>query len=580
VSGILGILDRDGVDEAALVSAAAAASYRGNPLVDVRGPIGVGIQARSHEGISSASVLREDEDVLVADFRIDGTIPGSVASRLASTNHGTRLLTKILRAAGPDGLLGLAADFSLGWYDSANATLYLARDAFAMRPLFWAVRGHRFAFASDPHVLFRLGIASTALDAEFVARHLASAPVPRDRTPFCDVNTVLPGGWVSVDADGRTRGGRWFQPEDLIGPPLRGTEAVEELRYALDLAVRSRVAGKRPGLALSGGRDSASIAVALANAGLAVNCITQQFDADLPVAETGLAKNLAERLGHTWTSFDVPSEPSRESVNDLARWTASPCGYPGFPQITAPAETAADLGLDVLLSGEGADALFSAAPVAVFELIRRGQFRAAVESANNYANKWTYSRRTVLKAGLRAIAPHRLLVQRDRARPVPPWVSGRVLHEFRQVTAPRSASEHLLLSLTDWPSLTPDIDERLFQLHGLELAFPFADLRVVQVAVSLVLEERIPRPLPKPLLARTFLFRDAETRVKVQFEPYYRRLARHLQLSFPEAYLPSAQAVKADLVNPAGLAAASEPRWLFHSLALTPLEVWLRKAVL
>ena len=73
--------------------------------------------------------------ILVADCRVDGTLPRSAAERLAASHEGVELLVEVLTDSGPNGLMGLAADFAAAWFDPSAKTLTLVRDAFGLRPL-------------------------------------------------------------------------------------------------------------------------------------------------------------------------------------------------------------------------------------------------------------------------------------------------------------------------------------------------------------------------------------------------------------------------------------------------------------
>jgi asparagine synthase (glutamine-hydrolysing) len=74
------------------------------------------------------------------------------------------LLHERLRLKGPECLSDFAAEFALVFADPTSGALVLARDAFGLHPLYFARRGRRLAFASDPDVLVALEVASGDLD--------------------------------------------------------------------------------------------------------------------------------------------------------------------------------------------------------------------------------------------------------------------------------------------------------------------------------------------------------------------------------------------------------------------------------
>ena len=96
--------------------------------------------------------------LLAFDGRVDAYL-GS-AMRFEEPGPPGRRVDALIEARGVDGLDDLAADFALARLDWRRSMLTLARDGFGLRPLFWARRGRRFGFASDPRVLVELDLAS------------------------------------------------------------------------------------------------------------------------------------------------------------------------------------------------------------------------------------------------------------------------------------------------------------------------------------------------------------------------------------------------------------------------------------
>jgi hypothetical protein len=136
-----------------------------------------------------------------------------------------------------------------------------------------------------------------------------------------------------------------------------------------------------------------------------------------------------------------------------------------------------------------------------------------------------------------------------------------------------------MASLVSW-GRNPDGEllERCCQRVGKEYSSPLLDRRVVQVALSLPLEHRIPVPSPKPLLSRAFLDGFEKTRRKARFTSYFERLADSLRREFPWIVSPDSVAARRGFVRRDRLAAVHEPRWRLAVLPMATLEAWLRCA--
>ena len=574
MSGIVGWLDPDGVKPSRLIDAAGVASYRGSvELLTISDTIAVGTLARPDE---ARSANRTDRSVLVMDGRVDATLrPPGVSAPVGRAPH--QVMHEALERRGADALNDFAAEFALALASPLEGWLTLARDAFGLHPLYLASIGRRFAFASDPAVLVRLGLAIGELDCDVIAAALARAEPLDGRTAFRGIVELLPGSWLRVDVDGRREHGLWFEPEQLQGRQLRGDDAVDAVREAVTTAVISSTRSGNIGVLLSGGRDSGSVAIAAARAGIELTALTQTFDDDLPVQEATLARDLALREGISWLPAPVTSCPSWAELQDVPRWSGTPLAHWAFPQAVGPIDAAADAGITALLTGEGGDPLFSASDVAVLDLARTGRFLTAARAARAFHSEWHYPYQRIAKVAGRAVAPRGMLRVRERSRPVPPWVRHRVSHSLVEETAPQSDRQSLLLQLRAPHPAGFDLDERLAQTRGVRLANPLLDLRVVQVALSLRLRDRVPVPRPKPMLAAAFLGGLAGTRVKMSFIPYYDRLARHVHKAHPELFEPNNLASRAGIVDGAGLEHAGTDRWRIESLGAAVLEMWLQE---
>lgn len=180
--------------------------------------------------------------------------------------------TEVLLAAfarwGEACLPKLRGMFAFAIWDRETRCLFLARDAFGVKPLYYReLPGGGLVFASEIRALNASGAGSSIIDATGVADYLAWMAVPAPRTIYRDIRSLRPGEAA------RFRGGRleiaagWRF--STIAPPERicrtREEFVGELRSRLEDSVRAHSLADVPvGAFLSGGLDSASV-VALMN---------------------------------------------------------------------------------------------------------------------------------------------------------------------------------------------------------------------------------------------------------------------------------------------------------------------------
>lgn len=573
MSGIVGLLDPRGCDPSELLAAAAAAEYRGQAQVRAVGPVLLGSLCREGEPSWSAETHRS---LLAADARVDALLPGMQISRLAEKEDELGLLAAVLDQMGPAGLDGIAADFALARWDLDREELLLARDAFGLRPLFWAQQGGRVGFAADPAVLIALGLATGDVDGGVAIARLSGLDPAGERTSFAGVKRVPGGRWVAFDPLGGMRQGRWFRPESVSVHASSMQEASSRVRDAIVAAVESRTRGERSALLLSGGRDSGAVAVASRLAGVRQTCLTLQVESGADPPEGDAARSLAASLGHAWLSVDVSAEVGLEELEAIPDLTGDPLSYPVFPMARAYRDAAATVGAAVVLDGEGGDHLFTAHPVAVLDLALSARFRAAVAAARAYHHGWIYRYPRVVKSVMRALTPLPLLNLRERVRRRMPWAKAGA-PRVDPLAAPRNAQEYRVKGLLQvGGSAYLELAEQLFQRAGIRYACPLFDQRVVRAALGLPLDLLVPVPGPKPVLAAALLGELDHSRLKAHYRRYYAGLARSLHRDFPWLFDSGSLCAERGFVR-GGELRGVEPSLGWATLLVVPLEVWLRR---
>jgi asparagine synthase (glutamine-hydrolysing) len=253
--------------------------------------------------------------------------------------------------------------FAVAWYRPRRRRLHLARDAFGVVPLLYAIlRDGRIAIASEMTPLRELLGPDARIDPSMLSAYLASIRITvGDRTMLDRVRTVRPGHLVTVELANtpvRLESRRWWTRPEVIGD-LRGAEADEALAVAISESVTAHLQSDvEVCTLLSGGLDSAVISTLVHDRLSTVRAFTAiggdgEVDHDREAAAL-----VAGELGIARIEVDpaVDADP-------LARWRRMiatlgvPLGTPNEIAIQALAEGVSRAGIKVALSGEGADEL-------------------------------------------------------------------------------------------------------------------------------------------------------------------------------------------------------------------------------
>lgn len=386
--------------------------------------------------------------------------------------------------------------------------LYLARDRFGIKPLYYAYSPAegRLVFASELSALARSGLVAVSPCEEALAAYLAVGSVPHPFTALEGIDT-LPAGhyWEIGSAEGPKR--YWEFPLFETDP-----DAESEIPRLLIEAVRSHLVSDVPlGVFLSGGIDSASL-VALASRArerererehdtvMPLTTLSVVFD-EPELDERAYARAVAERFCTDHREVTIDRTAFERTLPDF--WNAM--DQPSVDGVNAfvVSKAARDAGLTVVLSGLGGDEVFLGYPLhkslarlepylpwmhrtpePLFEIARR-VLRAPpkAESLNRGGAYWAF-RGLFTPHEIEALAPGIAVPERR--------MTGDSLND-----AIRLEFDHYLHN-----QLLRDTDA-LSMAHSIEARVPFLDHRLVEAVLRVPTNRKLDRRINKPLLLRS-----------------------------------------------------------------------------
>src|SRR5262249_44457357 len=152
--------------------------------------------------------------------------------------------------------------FAFAIWDDRRSRLFLARDRFGKKPLFYREDSGRLIFGSELKALLQAPGAPRTLDPAAVDAFLTYQYVPHPQCIFAGYHKLPPAHWA-VFENGRLETGRYWTPPFAESPENDGSARWtadrwrSELRDTLTEAVRLRMRSDVPlGAFLSGGIDS------------------------------------------------------------------------------------------------------------------------------------------------------------------------------------------------------------------------------------------------------------------------------------------------------------------------------------
>ena len=286
--------------------------------------------------------------------------------RAAGRTFRTECDTEVLLAAfaqwGEACLKKLRGMFAFAVWDQHEQKLFLARDPFGIKPLYYRHEGARLLFASELNALIAASEAAGEIDPRSVADYLGWLAVPAPRTIYRGVFSLLPGECATFRRGELARRRDWTFRE-IPAARVAGSreEFIQQLRAQLDDTIRAHVVADVPvGAFLSGGLDSAVVVGLMAK-------ITpgklRTFSVGFGETEYSEADAAAESARHFGTTHHASILTGNQVAEDLGKLIAALDQPTGDGINTYYASQAARAGgVTVALSGLGGDELFGGYP--------------------------------------------------------------------------------------------------------------------------------------------------------------------------------------------------------------------------
>src|SRR5258706_8890328 len=161
----------------------------------------------------------------------------------------------------------LVGMFAFAILDFHQRKLFLARDFFGVKPLYYLLKNECFAFASEAKALLKLDHVDRTADAEAVYLYLRHGLTDHDGTSLWkDIRKLPPAHFleISLDTPGIAKPQRYWQLEGERHLDVSFLDATSQLRDLFMQSIRWHLRSDVPvGAALSGGVDSSAIVAAM-----------------------------------------------------------------------------------------------------------------------------------------------------------------------------------------------------------------------------------------------------------------------------------------------------------------------------
>lgn len=424
----------------------------------------------------------------------------------------------------------LDGEFAFAIYDSQNEELFLARDRFGIKPLYYYKDDERFVFGSELKALMAFDIPKT-IDKTALQLYFHLNYIPSPYSIFENVKKLESGTYMKVNLKGISEIKKYYSipyTSELKNIP-NYESAQKTFKSLLESSVQQRMIADVPlGTFLSGGIDSSIITAIAAQNTKHLNSFSIGFKDEPLFDETEHAQLLAKKYKTNHTVFQLSNNDLFANLQQVLDYTDEP-----FADSSALAVNILSMHtkkhVTVALSGDGADELFAGYNKHAAELkARAGGIKASlVKSSHSILKQLPKSRNSKTGNKIRQLEKFAAGMKMSAQERYWQWAKwsgyaneqlftkkyniGIDKNEFEKSKSnilKNISSDYNSVLLTDM-QLVLENDmlvkvDRMSMSQSLEVRVPFLDNKIVDFAFSLPANYKIDSKSRKKIIRDTF----------------------------------------------------------------------------
>ncbi|MFB6341471.1 asparagine synthase (glutamine-hydrolyzing) [Saccharicrinis sp. FJH62] len=304
------------------------------------------------------------------------------------TNSDTEVILKMYDEYGTDCLNYLNGMFAFVIHDTKRSNIFIARDHFGIKPLYYFNSEEHFIFGSEIKALLKHSSVSAVPNYASLQEYLTFQFALGQNTMFENIYKVLPGHYMLIDLNNyRTKQICYWEPNFHVDKHHTELYFTEELRSLLEDTIKIQLRSDVPlGTYLSGGMDS-SIVTILASKYYdgRLKTFTGAFREGLDFDETSFAKEVSREVNGQYFEIYPTQRDFTDNLQKLIYQLDEPVAGPGiFPQFMV--SKLAKENVTVVLGGQGGDEIFGGYArymIAYFEQAMKGAMFESTEEGEH-----------------------------------------------------------------------------------------------------------------------------------------------------------------------------------------------------
>lgn len=261
----------------------------------------------------------------------------------------TEVLINYFDKYGINGLQNINGFFAFAFYNHSKDELYLVRDRYGEKPLYYYYDDNIFAFASEILPLLKLIRKKLPLNKEVLYTYFRMHYIPSNNSIFRGIQRLLPGHYIHIQKN-KISIQQWYNLQE-------NKENTPSFRELLNDAVSKRLISDAPvGAFLSGGIDSSIVCVLAKKHTKELHTFSLGYKDEKMYNETNDAMKVARHIGSIHHSFEITADDVITQIPHLLNCIDEPFADSSAINVFILSQKIKPFAT-VALSGDGSDEL-------------------------------------------------------------------------------------------------------------------------------------------------------------------------------------------------------------------------------
>ncbi len=436
------------------------------------------------------------------------------------TNSEIEVIVTLYRKYGERFIEQLRGMFAIVIYDSEEKTVFIGRDPFGIKPMYYRETEKGMMFASEMKAfLFDEEMGGFSVDSSLLQHYFTFQYVPEPNTITGKIQILEAAHYMMIGVDGSYRIEKYL--DLMFKQPMEASfdEKVRQLRNVIiDSVEHHMISDVEVGTFLSSGIDSALVTAISSKLHPGIKALTVGFNVDA-YSEIEDAKQISKHLNVEHILLEGDCEMFKDAFEKVVWHLDSPVADPSTVAIYLIAKEAAKH-VKVMLSGEGADELFAGYKT-YRDALLAGRFmnaprpvKALFRGLSRIWPKGLKGKNFLIRAGVpleeRYVGNAFLFDEKQKEKILVQYHPNQHFSELTRDVYARVADRDALIKMqyvdiSTW--LKGDIlvkGDRLSMGNSLELRVPFLDKEVFEFASRLKLTDKLSHKTTKYILRYAF----------------------------------------------------------------------------